>query len=167
MTIGLISIDLAIRQTGIAYLDVNGNLIKAITIPHTLAMNYKVLDLEELASMASPIGFGQYIEKGTPIVVEWNTSSLSHLLEKFTISVVSYWYGLGYTVIPIQANHWMKIADRVYAIKRNKYPPGRENNKKWVKDLATKFWPNHEFHSQDEMDASVMGLTYLKNKVCF
>lgn len=167
MTIGLISIDLAIRQTGIAYFDATGHLVNTVTIPKTLGTRYKVLDLVELASMSSPIGFGKYLEKGVPIIVEWNTSALSHLLEKFTISAISYWYGLGYDVIPVQANHWIKVADRVYAVKRNKYPPGRENNKRWIHELASRFWPKWEFKSQDEMDAAVMGITYLNNKICF
>lgn len=171
----IFSIDLAIHQTGIAVFEVKDDfltsppalpkLLYTATKKETLGSAYKVLDLVQLRKMESTNGFLWWLKnecnmKQDIILVEWNPSSLSHLLEKFTISVVSYLCGLGYHVIPIQANRWMTIADALYVIKRNKYEDTREGNKKWISDLATNFFPTFHFSTQDEKDATVMGVTF-------
>ena len=169
----IISIDLAIHQTGIAVFEAKDDFLTSPAVPkllytatkkETLGSAYKILDLLQLRKMEVTNGFLYWLKneykEGDIILVEWNPSSLSHLLEKFTISVVSYLWGLGYHVIPIQANRWMNIANAIYVIKRDKYGDGREENKKWISDLATTFFPAWHFATQDEKDATIMGLTF-------
>jgi hypothetical protein len=58
----------------------------------------------------------------------------------------------------------MNVADDYFAIKRNKYPNDRNGNKKWISDLAiSQLVGTHQYGSQDEMDATVMGITYFYN----
>lgn len=172
----IISIDLAIHQTGVSILTVPPSgvpgpkltLQGTITFKETLGSKYKVLDWLQLHKMEQPGGFLNWLyrmyEVGDIILIEWNPSSLSHLLEKFTIEVVSYLWGKGYKVVPMQANRWMNVADDYFAIKRSKYPNDRNGNKKWISDLAiSQLVGVHQYGSQDEMDATVMGITYFYN----
>lgn len=172
----ILSIDLAIKQSGFAYYDTNTKELITWTIKETLGSKYKVLDLKQMRECWNNINASirkfttfpiYYIEK---IIIEWNSMSLSHLLEKFSISFISYG---AYQILnddfssriqPIQANRWMKVANDIFSIKRNKYDKGKEGNKKWISDIATHLQPSHKFNSQDEKDAYVMLITYLEKQ---
>ena len=157
----LVSIDLAIRQTGIAVFT-NRHLDLTATIPQTLGKKYNPLDVQELkVAFLQPEGLSKYLDKKARIIIEYNTIINSHKLTDFALEVKGYLLGQGYDVVMINANHWMKAADKWLAIKRNTYPSGREHNKEWIKALVDHIFPNHKFMSQDEMDAALMGATYL------
>ena len=179
----IVSIDLAIHQSGVAVFAVKDDFLTVFSMPKmeftttikdTYGSKYKILDHTQFRKLEAN-GFFKYLEdlkkmfEANEIIwlVEWNPCELSQLLEKFTISVVSYLWGKGYNVIPIQANRWFDVADKTYALKRDKYPSTREGNKKWIADVCAVFWPRYTFKSQDEEDASLMALTFLNNPARF
>lgn len=179
----IVSIDLAIHQTGVAVFAVKDDFLTVFSMPHmeftktikdTYGAKYKILDHTQFMKLEKD-GFFKYLADLRIMfatneiiwLIEWNPSELSHLLEKFTISVVSYLWGKGYNVIPIQANRWFDVADKTYALKRDKYPSTRAGNKMWIADVCHVFWPKYQFQSQDEEDASLMALTFLNNPTRF
>lgn len=163
----LISIDLAIRQTGIAVFT-DRHLDLTATIKQTLGKVYSPLDVQQLKiAFMNVDGLGKYLDKNARILIEYNTINNSQKLTDFALEVKGYLLGQGYDVIMINANHWMRLADKWLALKRNNYPSGRENNKIWIRALADHIFPDHKFNSQDEMDATIMGATYLVSPSSF
>jgi hypothetical protein len=80
-------------------------------------------------------------------------------------SVLMYVYGKS-KVIPMCEARWLKLADKTFLPKRNTFPSGRANNKKWLRAIAEKL-TNHKFKSQDEIDSYVMLKTFIYNKEKF
>lgn len=164
----LISVDLAIRQTGIAVFD-GPHLVYTATIEKTLGSVYKPLDCYQLEDgLYKEGGLMSYLDKDAVILIEFNemTKGKPSLIE-FALEVKGYLIGKGYHVIMINANHWMKVADRMLAIKRRTCPAGREYNKLWIKKECEHIYPKFPFKTQDEMDAALMGAIYLVSPTSF
>ena len=163
----LISVDLAIRQTGIAVFT-NQHLDYTATIPDTLGQTYKPLDCYELEDgLNKENGLMSYLSKDATIIIEYNTNIRSPKLLEFVLEVKGYLIGKDYHIIMINSTHWMSIADKYFAVKRRTFPTGREYNKMWIKKLADHMRPKYPFKSQDEIDATVMGLAYLSKPTAF
>ena len=163
----LISIDLAIRQTGIAVFT-GRHLDATATIEHTLGALYNPIDVVSLKKAFSDAnGIGKYLNKDARIIIEFNTQVRSTKLLMFAVEVKGYLLGQGYDVLMLNANHWMSIADRMLALKRNHWASGRENNKLWLKALSEHLFPNWKFNSQDEIDATIMGVAYMVSPSSF
>lgn len=101
----LISIDLAIRQTGIAIFT-DRHLDLTATIKQTLGKVYSPLDVQQLKiAFMNVDGLGKYLDKNARILIEYNTINNSQKLTDFALEVKGYLLGQGYDVIMINANH--------------------------------------------------------------
>lgn len=163
----LISVDLAIRQTGIAVFT-DTHLDYTATIPETLGAIYKPLDMHQLEDgLEADRGLMSFLDKNATIIIEYNTHVRSPKLLQFVLEVKGYLIGKGYHPILINSNHWMALADKFFAIKRHSFPSGRDYNKLWIKKIADHIIPKYPFKSQDEIDATVMGMVYLSHPTAF
>ena len=165
--VNLISVDLAMHQTGLAFFD-GKSLINTNTMKDTIKGKYQELNIEQLEGLKDTLlsFISPYKEQAT-ILLEWTPEDINKRLERYQISVISYLAGLGYKVIPINANRWLRILDDLVPIKRDSYKAGREGNKEWLVALTKHIFKTYQFQSQDEIDATMMGLTYEYRKERF
>ena len=164
----IISVDLAIRQSGIATFE-GTHLISTATIEKTLGQVYKPLDCYQLEDgLCREGGLMSYLDKNAVILIEYNemTKGKPRLIE-FALEVKGYLIGRGYHVIMMNATHWMKVADRCLAVKRKSCPAGRDYNKLWISKECEHLFPKFPFKSQDEKDAALMGAIYLVSPTSF
>ena len=160
----LISLDLAVHQTGIAIFD-DRKLVGTYTLKHTLKGTYNPMDcdqlLDELVNREPKSeGLLNLLPKDAYIIIEYNTELQALHLVEFDLELKGLLIGLGYHILLINTNHWMRVASN-YAIRRDEFPPGRDGNKAWIAELCKFLYPNHEFKSQDELDATLMGAVFL------
>ena len=167
--VNLISVDLAMHQTGLAFFH-DTELINTQTLEETIKGKYQELNIEQLEELKGTLlpFLSDYKEQAL-VLVEWTPQDINKRLEKYQISVISYLAGLGYKVLPINADRWLRILNNMVPIKRDKYPAGRQGNKDWLVALTKHIGALKEyaFKSQDEIDATMMGLTYEYKKAMF
>lgn len=162
----IVSIDLSTHQVGITIQD--KDKITTLTITDILEQaKFQLLDLslvqKAIHQLVSIIPYDSDY-----ILIEWANIQGQPKYITFIAAVASGLMCAYRTakVIPMCEARWLKLADKTFLPKRNTFPSGRANNKKWLRAIAEKL-TNHKFKSQDEIDSYVMLKTFIYNKEKF
>lgn len=166
-----ISIDLSQRSTGVTIYDNKDNVYGTFTITNLLETKYKECDIEQIKLAVNKLLIEimnklsiEFERSLLTIIIEYNVNPMNVRFEKFSLSFIFYLASFldKFKIVPIQASRWMKVANEIFSIKRDKYANNKEGNKKWISDLCKHLLPNHNFKTQDEKDSFLMLKTYLE-----
>lgn len=162
----IVSIDLSTHQVGITIQE--NDHITTLTIKDILEQaKFQLLDLslvqKAINHLITVIPFDSDY-----VLIEWANIQGQPKYITFIAAVASGLMCVYRTVkiIPMCEARWLKLADKTFLPKRNTFPSGRANNKKWLKAIAERL-TNHKFKSQDEIDSYVMLKTFIYNKEKF
>ena len=166
----LVAIDLAMHQTGIAVFEsepgdtLHWKLKDTLTIKDLLnGEKYEEGSSRQLIlALKTIIGKYHTLDYADWIWVEYNPQDINKALEKFQLSVGAMLVQYKSSTEFVCANHWLAVANHLAPVKRSSFPEGRAGNKKWIAECCKKLFPDYEFGSQDEMDATLMGWTMIQ-----